>query len=75
MGNEGEDDDDSDENRNLGNQVAVNDLRAVELSKIMLARSWDDVLSPQERIFAVMPLRHSPTIKGLELVLTKVLAS
>jgi uncharacterized protein (DUF924 family) len=71
---EGEDDEDDEVGGGAHEQMAVNDKRALELSKLMLARSWDRMLSPQERIFAIMPLRHSPTLDGLELVLFKVRA-
>jgi uncharacterized protein (DUF924 family) len=69
---EGEDDEDDELDVNAQEQMAVNNKRALDLSKLMLARSWDNMLSPQERIFAIMPMRHSPTLDGLEFVLFKV---
>lgn len=49
-----------------------NDEHAHRLSKLLLAKGWEEMLSTQERIFAIMPFRHSPTLKSLELVLFKV---
>ena len=49
-----------------------NDLRAVELSEMMLDRRWHLYLPVPMEIFSLMPLRHSPTIPRLERVLTEI---
>ena len=49
-----------------------NDRRALELSEVMLQNRWHLYLPVPMEVFALMPLRHSPTIPRLERVLTEI---
>mgnify|MGYP003684075329 CR=1 FL=1 len=53
-----------------GDQHAVQrtDERALSLAQQMLARGWNHRLSATELVFALMPMRHSPTVERLEQV-------
>ena len=49
-----------------------NDKRALELAEIMLENQWHIYLPVPMEIFALMPLRHSPTVVRLERVLSEI---
>lgn len=46
--------------------------RALEVACSILQRGWDRLYSTEEFVFALMPLRHSPTIERLNDVLVRV---
>ncbi|TYZ62244.1 hypothetical protein PybrP1_011585 [[Pythium] brassicae (nom. inval.)] len=53
-------------------QVRRNDARALPLAQTLLARGWDVALPAPQLVFALMPLRHSPTPARLHAVLAAV---
>lgn len=53
-------------------QVRINDTRALPLAQTLLARGWDSALPAPQLVFALMPLRHSPTPERLHAVLAAV---
>jgi len=52
--------------RGDGGAVLANDARALVLAERLLARGWHTQLRAAELVFALMPLRHSPTAERLE---------
>jgi uncharacterized protein (DUF924 family) len=46
--------------------------RALKLTHLVLERGWDRTYSIEELVFALMPLRHTPTIERLVRVLSLV---
>jgi uncharacterized protein (DUF924 family) len=48
--------------------IGANDVRALALAQSLLSRGLQDQLKAEELVFALMPLRHSPTVERLEQV-------
>lgn len=58
--------------RGDGSRVAANDVHALRLAQLLLAREWHTALAAPQLVFALMPLRHSPTPARLHAVLAAV---
>ena len=52
-------------------QIEANDVEALRLAQFLLARGWDESLESTQLIFALMPLRHTPTESRLREVLDR----
>lgn len=48
--------------------IRTSDERALAHAQTLLTRGWHRELSAAELVFALMPLRHSPSVEGLEQV-------
>lgn len=48
--------------------IGANDVRALAIAQSLLSRGWQSELKAEELVFALMPLRHSPTVERLKQV-------
>lgn len=49
--------------------MVIQNDRALAVTERILARGWDKTYAVEELVFALMPLRHSPTVDRLRRVL------
>lgn len=47
-------------NPDRDSRVAACDRQALPLAQMLLDRGWQHALSPEQHVFALMPLRHTP---------------
>ena len=52
-------------------RIEANDAKALRLTYALLARGWDASLDTAQLVFALMPLRHTPTEERLSEVLER----
>ena len=53
-------------------EIETNDRTALAVAEACLAAGWDKGLTVPEEVFLLMPLRHTPTVARLEVVLGKL---
>ncbi len=58
--------------RGDGEKVAACDAKALPIAERFLELGWQWSISTHQHVFVLMPLRHSPTINRLQLVLSEV---
>lgn len=54
--------------------LASSDARALRCSETLHAKGWGFRLSVPEHVFALMPMRHTPTLARLDVLLKEVRA-